>query len=521
MSSEQQNKPHRTQPGSSAGDVSDAKIITPGSARPAAGDSPAPAGAKASATPAAPPKAQAAPQPPAASGAAATPAAGKSAAATVSAASAAGATGKPAGTPAPSASPSGGGAGAAAPSTPRAQERDREMRVEGAASGGTPASSTPSPALRADPPRRSWSWLLLLLLILLLAGAGWWYMQQRFLADERQNALRLQQSEARAAQLEEQIRQLREDQAQIQARGNALETRFAESAAQQEQLQALYDDVARVRGDSRLAEVERALDLANQHLALAGNVKGALLALEGAEKQLADNEESKAIGLRRVILQDIERLKSLPEVDLTRSVARLDEVLSRIDTLPFLSDPVAPSAAVPEPGLAVTQDGQAPNTAEAPASDAAPTEPVEPVEPAAAGDSALKRFYNDVVAAGSRAVDAVHQEFNSLVKIRRIDDPDRLLLAPDQKRTIREGLRLQLLNARISLLNRNEALFRADLARSVETLNRYFDAQQPELKSSIAILTELQSEPLQLKLPSLSDSMEALAATRAESEKRF
>lgn len=518
MSSEQQNKPHRTQPGSSAGDVSDAKIITPGSARPAAGDSLAPAGAKASATPAVPPKAPATPQPPAASKVADTPVAGKSAAATASASSVAGATGKSAGTPAPSASPSGGGAGAAAPSTPRAQERDREMRVEGAASGGTPASSTPSPALRADPPRRSWSWLLLLLLILLLAGAGWWYMQQRFLADERQNALRLQQSEARAAQLEEQIRQLREDQAQIQARGNALETRFAESAAQQEQLQALYDDVARVRGDSRLAEVERALDLANQHLALAGNVKGALLALEGAEKQLADNDESKAIGLRRVILQDIERLKSLPEVDLTRSVARLDEVLSRIDTLPFLSDPVAPSAAVPEPGLAVTQDGQAPSVAEAPASDAATA---EPVEPPTAGDSALKRFYNDVVAAGSKAVDAVHQEFNSLVKIRRIDDPDRLLLAPDQKRTIREGLRLQLLNARISLLNRNEALFRADLARSVETLNRYFDAQQPELKSSIAILTELQSEPLQLKLPSLSDSMEALAATRAESEKRF
>ncbi len=39
---------------------------------------------------------------------------------------------------------------------------------------------------------------------------------------------------------------------------------------------------------------------------MSGNVKGALLALEGAEKQLADSEQSQAIGLRRVILQDIE-----------------------------------------------------------------------------------------------------------------------------------------------------------------------------------------------------------------------
>ena len=99
---------------------------------------------------------------------------------------------------------------------------------------------------------------------------------------------------------------------------------MAESSAQQEQLQALYDDVARVRGDARLAEVERAITLANQHLAVSGNVKGALLALEGAEKQLADSEQSQAIGLRRVILQDIEKLKSLPEVDLVRSVARMD-----------------------------------------------------------------------------------------------------------------------------------------------------------------------------------------------------
>jgi len=120
-----------------------------------------------------------------------------------------------------------------------------------------------------------------------------------------------------------------------------------------------------------------------------------------------------------------------------------------------------------------------------------------------------------------RAAAAAHEEFTSLVKIRRIDEPDRYLLGPDQKRSIRQGLRLQLLSARINLLNRNEALFRQDLAKSVETIQRFFDVEKPEVKSSINLLTELQSEPLQLKLPTLSDSMAALAAARAESEKRF
>ena len=364
--------------------------------------------------------------------------------------------------------------------------------------------------------RRGWGWLAVSVLVVIVAAAGWWYMQQRFLAQERQNALRLQESESRAASLEEQVRQLHDLQQQLQTRGNALETRVAESSAQQEQLQALYDDVARVRGDARLAEVERAITLANQHLAVSGNVKGALLALEGAEKQLADSEQSQAIGLRRVILQDIEKLKSLPEVDLVRSVARMDEVLSRVETLPFLGDPDAPAADAPG-GLAMAPaatEEAAPEEepAEAPAAE-------EPTDDSLSGK--FKRWYHDLLGAGSRAAAAAHEEFTSLVKIRRIDEPDRYLLGPDQKRSIRQGLRLQLLSARINLLNRNEALFRQDLAKSVETIQRVFDVEKPEVKSSINLLTELQSEPLQLKLPTLSDSMAALAAARAESEKRF
>lgn len=349
-------------------------------------------------------------------------------------------------------------------------------------------------------------------LILVLAVAGWWYMQQRLLAQDRQNAARLQASENRAASLEEQIRQLRDGQQQLQSRGNALETRVAESATQQEQLQALYDDVARVRGDARLAEVERALALAKQHLALSGNVKGALLALEGAEKQLGDSEQAQAIGLRRVILQDIEKLKALPEVDLARSVARLDEVLSRVDTLPFLGDPNAPAVGASVKGAQTTG---ADVSGEAGSGDSS----AAPGEGQASG--LFGKWYRHLETTVRQAARAAYGEFTGLVKIHRLDDPGQLMLGPDQKRSIREGLRLQLLSARIDLLNRNEPLFRQDLSRSADMINRFFDSGKPETRSSINLLTELQSEPLQLNLPTLSDSVAALSAARAESEKRF
>lgn len=509
MSSEQKNNPRRDEPASSGKKVSDAKIVSPGSAVKAtdakAADTkaatPATADAKAAASGAADAKTAAAPKPPAATSSASsdskssagsgTPGAfrpGASGTAFTASANA------PASSSAPKASAGGSGIEGVA-------------TMSSAASGA--AAAQPAPVVQYVH-KRSWGWLLVLVLVLALAAVGWWYVQQRFLAEARENALRVQQAEARANQLEEQIRALRDGQSQIQQRGNVLEQKLAETDNQRDQLKALYDDVARVRGDARLAEVERALELASQHLGLAGNVRGALISLEGAAQRLGDAEEAKSIGLRRVILQDIERLKSLPEVDLTRSVARLDEVLSRIDRLPFLSDPLMPADADTEAGLAVEGGAQAAASDDAAAADAAPAE-----EP-----GFFKRFYQDLVAAGSRAADAVHQEFNSLVQIRRIDDPDRLLLAPDQKRSIREGLRLQLLNARISLLNRNEALFRADLDRAIETLNRYFDGDQPDVQSSVGILTELKSAPLQLNLPSL-DSLSAMSASKAESEKGY
>ena len=552
MSSEQQNSPQRGAPGSSGATASSASA--PAGKTPAAGqagsgkpaESSRPAAAAGTGKPPAPPAPASGKQisvtPPMGrtvgqtpSSASASPAStasglGKTPSATVGSASSGGAAAAP-GTASPaaaSASPAGSkpaeaGKGAAAAPSPAAPSP-----LRAAASGTGLVVSEPSIKTNSggstgrDEPktvyvqRRGWGWLAVSVLVVIVAAAGWWYMQQRFLAQERQNALRLQESESRAASLEEQVRQLRDLQQQLQTRGNALETRVAESSAQQEQLQALYDDVARVRGDARLAEVERAITLANQHLAVSGNVKGALLALEGAEKQLADSEQSQAIGLRRVILQDIEKLKSLPEVDLVRSVARMDEVLSRVETLPFLGDPDAPAADAPG-GLAMAPaatEEAAPEEepAEAPAAD-------EPTDDSLSGK--FTRWYHDLLGAGSRAATAAHEEFTSLVKIRRIDEPDRYLLGPDQKRSIRQGLRLQLLSARINLLNRNEALFRQDLAKSVETIQRFFDVEKPEVKSSINLLTELQSEPLQLKLPTLSDSMAALAAARAESEKRF
>ena len=418
-----------------------------------------------------------------------------------------------------------------------------------------PAPVPPSAAGNGGRRGGGWWALPLLLLVLLLALGGWWYTQQRFLATERDNARRVQEAETRSGRLEEQIRTLRDSQSQLLARSSTLESKIAESANQQEQLASLYDEMAKSRGDSTLAEVEQSVMMANQHLELTGNIQAALLALENAQRRLGDSEQSQAIGARRVILQDIEKLKALPEVDIARAAARLDQIINRVDRLPLLADaseaaaaPAAPSTA-PAPAAATTPAATTPaattSATAAPATDAAggapaapPAAAAEQPSPAAAADasttasaaspagtpaeerSTLRRLYASLVEHGARSLDAVREEFRSLVTIRRIDRPDSLLLSPEQKQTARDNLKLLLLNARLNLLSRHQELFRQDLTRVMEAMQRLFDTEHPDVKTVIATLQSLQAQPLAQELPSLSESLAAVKAARAASEKR-
>ncbi|MGE0802811.1 MAG: uroporphyrinogen-III C-methyltransferase [Lautropia sp.] len=557
LSSEPQKDPPKPFAASSKSDVSDARIVA---SPPAPATAPASAPAPSAAPPSAPtsPAATATAKGPTA---APTPASSRSSVPSPSPAAAsapipAGTASAPAGgasVPSGAASVSAGAASvpsgaASAPSGAAPAPAGTASVSTGTGSSRPPASVAPSPSAPSwsggsPPPAAAggsrsgsgWWALLLLLLVVALAIAGWWYAQQRFLANERETARRVQEAEARAASLEEQIRSLRDSQAQLTKRSQTLESKIAESATQQEQMQSLYDELARTRGEGVLAEVEQAVVLANQHLELTGNVKAALLSLESAEKRLGDSDQSQAIGVRRLIVQDIERLRALPEIDLTRSAARLDEVINRVDRLPLLADAATPAAgaAAADAAAAVAAANAAAGTAAnaaagggsagtapaAPAAAAAPTAPTAPTAPAEPL-SAFERLYARVVAGGARSLDAVREEFRNLVTIRRIDQPDELLMSPDQKRQARENLRMLLLNARLNLLNRHEALFRQDLGRAAGALQRLFDGENPEVRSALASLQSLQAQPLAVPLPSLADSIAAIRAARAASEKR-
>ena len=218
------------------------------------------------------------------------------------------------------------------------------------------------------------------------------------------------------------------------------------------------------------------LAIASQQLQLAGNVRAALLALQLADARLARADRPQFAVIRRALARDMERLKALPAVDFPGTSMRIDSLLAAVDTLPLAYD-----------------------------------ERVTPEKKAPA--AASRGFW-------SRLGDDVWTEIRGLVVVREVSAPEPPLLAPQQAWFLRENLRLRLLNARLSLLARDEAGYREDLRAAQAWLRRYYDPHSKQVADAAAQLKQLSSVPVSFEMPTISESLDAVRSFKSRRERK-
>jgi uroporphyrin-3 C-methyltransferase len=334
----------------------------------------------------------------------------------------------------------------------------------------------------APPQRKSKAPLLLAVAIVLaaaLAAAFWLDARNRIDATQQELARRLRDIENDAREARSVARQSQEALREAQAKVGQLEARLAESQSQQLALEALYQDLSRNRDEWQLAEIEQVLAIASQQLQLAGNVRAALLALQLAEARLARADRPQFLPIRRALARDIERLKSLPALDLAGMSMRLDSLVAQVDSLPLAFDERGERIGAPK--------------------EAAP----------AAGE---RGFW-------SRLGAEVWSELRQLVVVRQVNDPEPPLLPPSQAYFLRENLRLRLLNARLTLLTRDEAGYREDLRVAQAWIQRYFDPQSRQAREMLAQLKQLSSTTLSFEMPTISESLDAVRGFKSRKER--
>ncbi|WP_297573025.1 uroporphyrinogen-III C-methyltransferase [uncultured Deefgea sp.] len=336
--------------------------------------------------------------------------------------------------------------------------------------------NTFSAALNSAPRHFAQQPALILAIVAILASAGAWLYQQNAMESLK---LELSRELASNNQLQQALRQssLESSQAQqkIISRLDIQESKQAEAGARQEALNHMYDNLSRGETLHSLAEVEQMLSFASQQLQIAGDINSALTALNNIDVQLAQLNRPELISVRQALTKDINTLKGTPYLDVIGITAKLNSIIDSVDQLPLIVD--------------------AGHT-------------IAPTHQANTQHNTAQRFGAEI-----------WHELKQLIQIRRIDQPDLILLSPEQGFFLRENIKLRLLNARAALLLRNETAFRSDLKATERYLQQFFDARAPATDNAIKVLRQLQTQPLAITMPDLSASLTAVRAARTTAER--
>lgn len=325
-----------------------------------------------------------------------------------------------------------------------------------------------------------------------------WSTHSRFNKLREEVARTLQKDNASNAETAQLVRDTQETAKELQVKVGVLESRQSESQSQQAALQQMYQDISKNRDEWALSEIEQVLSTASQQLQLAGNVQGALIALQNADRSLSRSDKPQFITIRRAIARDIEKLKALPSVDQAGIALRLDNVIGQIDNLPLLADekpaePQAPRRVAAAHGAAGVKGGAA-----------APV----PQE-LGLGQRVTETWRN--------WSQEMWDDIRQLIRVRTVATPEALMLSPSESYFVRENLKLRLLNARLALLSRNEGTFRDDIGTAQEMLVKYFDARARSTIAAQSMLRQVQANNVSIDVPDLSESLNAVRNYKSKS----
>jgi uroporphyrin-3 C-methyltransferase len=315
-----------------------------------------------------------------------------------------------------------------------------------------------------------------------------WNTQQRVKSLEAELVKRQADSGSQATEARTLARQAEITAREAAAKLALLEARVAETSLQRTQLEELIQSLARSRDENVLADVDAALRVALQQAAITGSAEPLVVTLKQADERLARFNQPRLERVRRALAQDLERTRSAGVTDITVLTIRLDEVIRQVDELPLVSAPERRGAA---------------RSAEAAAA-AAPA--------SAASGSGLGGLIGQRWASFASVF---WQEVKSLVRVTRIDQPEAMLVAPEQAFFLRENLKLRLLNARLALLSRQFDTAQSDLREAQRALDTYFDREHRRVVAASELVRGVTGQARLVTVPRPDATLAAIATASA------
>ncbi|MDR7151288.1 uroporphyrin-3 C-methyltransferase [Hydrogenophaga palleronii] len=378
----------------------------------------------------------------------------------------------------------------------------------------SPSAPLPPPTLpRPDPgghtahpsaARASGQWVLLLALVVALAAlalSGMLWQKLDFTQQEL--ARRSQESGATAVEARTLATQAEALTQELQARLSVAEVRLSEVSLQRSQLDELMLTLSRSRDDNLVQDLEAALRLAQQQTQLTGSAQPLISALQAVDQRIGRAAQPRLNPVQRAITRDIERIQAASLADIPALVLRLDEVARQVDEWPLLNQVGQRAVAAPTKSALPAVDT---------ADQKVDSQPPE-ANPGARGlGEGWARVADWWTGLWSTIWTDVTRSGRELVRVSRIDQPEAVLLAPEQAFFIRENLKLKLLNARLGLLARHMASSQADLIAVEAAIAKYFDTSSPLVRGAQVAVSQVRKDIVDGVLPRPDETLAALSA---------
>ncbi|QJC55486.1 Protein HemX [Polaromonas vacuolata] len=354
-----------------------------------------------------------------------------------------------------------------------------------------------TPVIEADIPfwRLSRFWLLLMLALAaagLIASILLW---QKLYSIQEELARRSLDSGTQSIEARALARQAQDSSRELAVRLGLLETRIGEVSLQRSQLEELMQSLSRSRDENLVIDIESTIRLAQQQSQLTGSSEPLIAALTSASQRLARAAQPRLYPLQRAVAKDTERIKSASLTDVPALMLKLDELVRLADDLSMANAMRASVSSRPQTA-----------TAESAPLSAASTSGIT-------GLAFFDKMTLPVWVGG--ALTSLRDSVGQLLRLSRIDQPEGVLLSPEQSFFLRENFKLKLLNARLALLSRQTDGARGDLQNASAWLNKYFDPNSRKTQLAAQMLQQAQAQLKTSDLPRLDDTMTALATATA------
>lgn len=214
-----------------------------------------------------------------------------------------------------------------------------------------------------------------------------------------------------------------------------------------------------------LTEAESLLRLAQQRLILSKDVRAALALYVASDDILKQINDPAIFSIRNILASDMAALRAATEIDVQGMYLQLGVMSQSIDSLQLVSGRDK-SLNFIEGGTTINEESG---------------------------------FFDTLV-----------ETLGEYIVVRRTNDPVEAMLSPEQGFYLKQTIKLQLEQAKLSLLQEREEIYRSSIESARTNIALYLESTDAKKQSILSSLDMLFSSPIVIQVPLVTNSLIAL-----------